>query len=267
MRKSDVIDRISHRHVRRRIAAELSRSGTEPSEKKASVIYDIIGDIHGHADELVELLDRLGYSEQSGVFRHPSRQVIFCGDFIDRGPQIRDVLAIASSMVRNEAAQTVMGNHEFNAIAFQTPHPEKPGEFLRPHTSKNIRQHQATLDQLSQQEVSEYIAWFQTLPVALDLGTLRIVHACWDESSINFVNDQLDSADPFNSDFMLKATTQGEDLFEHIERVLKGPEVQLPEGTTVHDKDGHVRRRVRIRWFEAPGDRSVGQYSLPLNPC
>ena len=49
-------------------------------------MYDLIGDIHGHADELEALLVRLGYSRVGDSYRHDSRQVIFIGDFIDRGP-------------------------------------------------------------------------------------------------------------------------------------------------------------------------------------
>lgn len=33
--------------------------------------FDIIGDVHGHADELELLLDRLGYVEVNGVRQHP----------------------------------------------------------------------------------------------------------------------------------------------------------------------------------------------------
>ena len=206
-------------------------------------------------------------------------------------------------MVRDSAAQSVMGNHEFNAIAFHTQVPHKSGvsltqselphgnapddhtkkvhardtkenalesntaeEFLRPHTPKNIRQHQETLDQLCPTELDEYLAWFRMLPVALDLNELRIIHACWDDASIAFVNEQLTTSEPFNPEFMSEATTQGTDLFERIERILKGPEVQLPAGVQVHDKDGHTRRRVRIRWFEDPAERSLGSYSLPDKP-
>ena len=49
-----------------------------------STHYDIIGDIHGYADPLHELLEKLGYKNKQGVFGHASRQVIFLGDFIDR---------------------------------------------------------------------------------------------------------------------------------------------------------------------------------------
>jgi hypothetical protein len=56
--------------------------------------YDIIGDIHGHADPLQALLERLGYREVEGTYAHPDRKVIFLGDYIDRGPEIRKVLQI-----------------------------------------------------------------------------------------------------------------------------------------------------------------------------
>ena len=67
-------------------------------------MYDLIGDIHGHADELEQLLGMLGYRRQQGVYGHPERQVIFVGDFIDRGPQIREVLEIVRPMVDELAA-------------------------------------------------------------------------------------------------------------------------------------------------------------------
>lgn len=72
-------------------------------------MYDLIGDIHGHADALLQLLRQLGYSKQKGVYRHPERQVIFLGDFIDRGPQIRETLEIVRPMIDAGAALAVMG--------------------------------------------------------------------------------------------------------------------------------------------------------------
>ena len=32
--------------------------------------YDLVGDIHGHADALCRLLQELEYAEVDGVFRH-----------------------------------------------------------------------------------------------------------------------------------------------------------------------------------------------------
>ena len=116
-------------------------------------MYDVIGDIHGHADALRRLLARLGYVQRDGCFRHAERQVIFLGDFIDRGPEIQGVLEIARTMVDGGAALAVMGNHEFNAVAFHLEHPEVPGTYLRQRNDKNIRQHRETLTQLPDQEL------------------------------------------------------------------------------------------------------------------
>jgi hypothetical protein len=52
--------------------------------------YDVIGDIHGHAEVLCRLLREMGYRDDDGVFLHPDRQVIFVGDFVDCGPKQRE---------------------------------------------------------------------------------------------------------------------------------------------------------------------------------
>lgn len=82
--------------------------------------YDLIGDIHGHANDLIGLLKQLGYSMVGGCYRHPDRQVIFLGDFVDRGCNQQKVLQIVMPMVKKKAALALMGNHEFNALAFHT---------------------------------------------------------------------------------------------------------------------------------------------------
>lgn len=55
-------------------------------------MYDLIGDIHGHATELEQILRELGYARRNGTYQRTERKVVFLGDFIDRGPQIRETL-------------------------------------------------------------------------------------------------------------------------------------------------------------------------------
>jgi Calcineurin-like phosphoesterase len=81
--------------------------------------------VHGHADALRRLLVDLGYGESRGAFRHDSRKAIFVGDFVDRGPHQQDVLKIARDMCEADTAIAVLGNHEFNAIAWATPDDER----------------------------------------------------------------------------------------------------------------------------------------------
>jgi hypothetical protein len=83
--------------------------------------YDIVGDVHGHADKLEGLLRKMGYVPHGRGYRPPvGRQLIFLGDLIDRGPQQLRVLEIARSMMDEGDARAVMGNHEFNAIGYVT---------------------------------------------------------------------------------------------------------------------------------------------------
>ena len=116
--------------------------------------YDVIGDVHGQADELSALLRRLGYAESRGAFRHPTRTAVFVGDFIDRGPKELETLGIARRMVDGGAALAVMGNHELNAIAWHTPDPERPGQYLRPRSGpkgeKNRSQHERFLAEVGE---------------------------------------------------------------------------------------------------------------------
>lgn len=47
-------------------------------------MIDFIGDIHGHADKLEELLLKLGYKKSNGTYSHAEEKVLFVRDYIDR---------------------------------------------------------------------------------------------------------------------------------------------------------------------------------------
>ena len=84
--------------------------------------FDIIGDIHGCFDELLTLLDRLGYEIETRIdsdrglgysVSHPEgRKAVFVGDLVDRGPGVVKVLKLVMSMVADGSALCVAGNHE-----------------------------------------------------------------------------------------------------------------------------------------------------------
>ena len=76
-------------------------------------------------------------TDTTGAYRHSQRSAIFVGDLIDRGPGQLRVLEIVKSMVDTGSAQIVMGNHEFNAICYDTEHPVGSGQFLRPHKPRH----------------------------------------------------------------------------------------------------------------------------------
>lgn len=89
--------------------------------------FDVIGDVHGCADELEELLQRLGYEavvvpgesafDSGSVYMHPGgRKAIFVGDLVDRGPRILDCLRIVRNMVQRGSGLCVPGNHDMKLL-------------------------------------------------------------------------------------------------------------------------------------------------------
>lgn len=213
--------------------------------------YDIIGDIHGDADRLVALLQKLEYKLSQGAWVHPERQVIFVGDFIDRGLQQWETCTIVRRMINAGSALAVMGNHEFNAIAWYMRDENDTTKHLRPHTQKNRAQHQDFLTEVENTDKHpELIDWFLTLPLWLELDGIRVVHACWHPSYMEQIEGLLLPDRTLNKALMSHATDPNHILYHGVEALLKGLEIKLPEGSTFHDKSGHIRQQVRVRWWD-----------------
>ena len=61
---------------------------------------DVIGDIHGHHEQLCRLLEKLGYLSKGNILFHPeNRKLGFVGDFINRGPQSVEVLKFVQALI------------------------------------------------------------------------------------------------------------------------------------------------------------------------
>lgn len=75
--------------------------------------FDIIPDIHGCADEMLDLLRLLGHLGPDGrpTAHHEGRVAVLLGDYTDRGPQNR--LALETAMAVTEAGGiALLGNHD-----------------------------------------------------------------------------------------------------------------------------------------------------------
>lgn len=214
--------------------------------------YDLIGDIHGHSEPLLELLRKLGYLDVNGVYRQSDRKVIFLGDFVDRGPNQREVIEIVRPMIDHGTALSVMGNHEFNAIAYFTPDPDNQEQHLREHSKRHRRQHEAFLNVYEgHDDYAELIEWFRKLPLWLELPGLRVVHACWDDFLMQALHERYPTINEYLDDELLvKASREGQVEHDAVETILKGKEIKLPYGHSFFDKDGHARHDIRIRWFD-----------------
>ncbi len=226
-------------------------------------MVDLIGDIHGHADKLEEILAIMGYVKEGGVYQHPAkRKLVFLGDYIDRGPQIRETLQIVKSMCDAGHALAIMGNHEFNAICFHTKDKVKGG-FYRKHSVVEIDQHIETLRQFrnyTQEWEQVYLPWFHTLPLYLEQDDFRAVHACWDDAHINWLEtnsiyEEIKGQKRISEKVLAQYAAKESPVYEVLEELLKGKEFDLPTGQEFVDKDGTTRKSARIKWFHPVDER------------
>ena len=228
----------------------------------ASSGFDFIGDIHGHLDKLQSLMRRLGYLPQlSSGYRHPEgRRVVFLGDYIDRGPRVREVLQTVRAMIDSGDAMGVLGNHEQVAILYHTP--DGDGGYLRPPWLRHGMGLATTLAQFEgvEDEWQGWLEWLKTLPLFLDLGAVRAVHACWDDKAIQILGDRRLS----DLDLLQATADRKSSLHWAVDRLLNGPEMTIPDGALVLNAKGMPLPFTRVRWWGIPsGPADITDLSLP----
>jgi hypothetical protein len=217
--------------------------------------YDIIGDVHGHANELEGLLKHLGYEHRRGAWRHSDRTAIFVGDLIDRGPGQLRTLELVRAMQDAGTAEIVMGNHEFNAIAWATRDPRDEDAHLRPRRGPrgetNRRQHEAFLSEVGPDsaEHNRWIDWMLDLPLWIERPTFRVIHACWSPKDVEFLKPHLRDQARLDRALVEAASRKGSDAYQAVEVLLKGVEVALPADWAYADKEGHHRDAIRTQWW------------------
>ena len=225
------------------------------------MIIDIIGDIHGYADKLVGLLQQLGYQHNGQHFVPPAgHRALFIGDLIDRGSQQLATLEIVFAMLDADVADAVMGNHEYNALAYATLDPDNTNQYLRSHNEVHKRQHEAFLAELPfDSESHQY--WLQRLyelPLWIEIDSACFVHACWDTDSMAILKPLLTDDHCLTFAGLVATGKADTAAFDALERVLKGVETPLPYGIFTVDKEGTTRKRVRVRWWlDALNNRSL----------
>jgi protein phosphatase len=138
--------------------------------------FDIVGDVHGCLDELLALMDVMGYrvarqGEEFAVTPPPGRTLAFVGDLVDRGPAAPGVLRLAMGMARAGTALCVPGNRDSELV-----------RVLRGGSARVTRGMARTLDQMAAEPESfrdAVMDFLHELPshLVLDEGRLVIAHA------------------------------------------------------------------------------------------
>jgi hypothetical protein len=224
-------------------------------------MYDIIGDVHGHADELKSLLKNMDYQLVDGCYSHSTRKAVFVGDFINRGPKIRETINLIRKMVEKGSAFAILGNHEMYAVLYYLRDIE--GKYYKKRIPKYQLQINQTLDEfiLYKEEFKNHLKWMRTLPMFLDFGTIRIVHACWDDENINLIKSTV--TEPKLTKTVLREIALNETVFsEKFWETCKGIDFKLPKDLLVFDDEGRPHRSFRMKWWDNPEGKTFKDISL-----
>jgi len=138
-------------------------SGSRIRAEHSSGRNIVIGDVHGHYDTLMRLLDLLAIVTGD--------RVDFLGDLIDRGPRSRDTVELIRTTPH---FHTIRGNHEELAIATfaRTPPEDRVLENWLRSGGRN------TIDTYDdRQELVAHMAWLRQQPLYRDRGAYWLVHA------------------------------------------------------------------------------------------
>lgn len=158
-------------------AITVERQRSPSNLKHLTGPFDIIGDPHGCAAELQELLAKLGYlphndAEHGDTLRHPQgRTAIFLGDLVDRGPDSPGVLDTVMAMTQSGDALCVTGNHDNKLVRKLRGNPVQMTHGL-PQTMEQ-------LENVPEEKTEQYRKFLNGLRhhYILDNGNLAVAHA------------------------------------------------------------------------------------------
>lgn len=134
--------------------------------------FDMIGDVHGTADELRDLLVKLGHMDAEGsVIRHAQGRIpVMLGDYTDRGPKNREALEIVRELTRSGGI-AILGNHDVKIMRWLQG---KTVE-IRAGAEVTVAELEATSPEW-RAEMAEWLEGLETHHV-LDGGALVVAHA------------------------------------------------------------------------------------------
>lgn len=237
------------------------------------MIHDIIPDIHADVSRLEKTLHALGYRKTTIAgatrWRPPAdHRAAFLGDFIDAGPQNREVLKIVRTLHDAGDAIAVMGNHELNAILYHskgTAWGAVQDGWMRAHNAKNRQQHGSFLAEYPADDDARrsVLAWFLSLPLALHIADFRIVHACWSARALSLIAARRPTLTLTEAELQ-EVALEETDFAAAVALTVKGPEIDLPSGIDFRDFHGTRRGQMRLSWWQNHGPQTYRSAALSV---
>lgn len=192
-----------------------------------------IGDIHGQYKKLLKLLDHLPFDRDYLESNVGNTKLVFMGNLIDSAPDFEgdqlSLLQLVESLVAQNHAYCLLGDHEFDAIGWVTE--LRSGEWARTHSAHNFKQHQSFLETLGEgsEQHLYWINWFKKRPFFVDFESVSAIHARWDEQALSLIEPYLNDDNSLKEEHWVNAFDPNHELFALCETLLKGSDYPMPE--------------------------------------
>ncbi|OSP55763.1 hypothetical protein BV911_06395 [Pseudoruegeria sp. SK021] len=167
-------------------------AGSDPQPDRP--LY-VVGDIHGRED-LLDAVLRLITRDAVKAGCGSQADLVFVGDYIDRGPDSRNVVTRLMGLTK-ETGMTVtclMGNHEAMCLAFLAEQEESGSLWLSNGGRETLQSYgvfvplrlpdaaaQNALRKLARRAIpTAHLDWLRSLPTLWTSGDVVVVHAAFD---------------------------------------------------------------------------------------
>lgn len=155
-----------------------------PAPEETHRIY-AVGDVHGRADLLDMLLDKIVHDASAAP---GTRSLVFVGDYIDRGPDSRGVIERLLRPPKGFETYHLRGNHDQalldfleNPASYRTWRRFGAGETLRSYDVKppadSASAEAIARDDLAERLPETHLRFFQNLESFVQIGSYHFVHA------------------------------------------------------------------------------------------
>lgn len=156
--------------------------------------FYVVGDVHGRIDLLERLIARMDADALAQGITRP--EIIFVGDFVDRGEHSAEVLSCVQALTRDpdRAVTCLMGNHEKMMLDFLERPTERGPRWLKfgglqtmmSFGVRGISERMEEADLLQARDALRGAmpdgleAWLSALPLSFVSGNVTVVHAAAD---------------------------------------------------------------------------------------
>lgn len=229
----------------------------------------VISDIHGCYTSFNELLAVMNYQPEDD-------QLILLGDFVDRGPQSRQVVEQVISLVQNEGAIAIQGNHDERLVDVMLERSEQALMKFSDHGGRQTAESyagitQGTVDHIItcaktviHEQYAHHLTFLDELPYYYEDDHFIYVHAGLNPNYLNWKKQPKRDFLYMKEPFLSRPTTVSKTIIFGHTKVMDihgKPDIWFGEGKI--GIDGGCASGHQLNGLEITGKDQFKTYAIP----